>query len=118
MELAQAVYGLCNGMDAQHRYGLASQLQKSAVSVPSNIAEGNARRSTADYARFVSIASGSNAELQTQLLLAAALKLGPPEDIDKLLTLTERVGQMLTRLHESLTSRVRSESRVPSAESR
>ena len=118
MELTQAVYELTSGFPREERYGLSAQLQRSAVSVPSNIAEGNARGSTRDYARFVSIAAGSNAELTTQLLLARALKLATADSVDAPLALCERVGQMLQRLHQSLSRRLENESRVPSPESR
>ena len=118
MQLAKAVYEFTADFPREERYGLASQLQRSAVSVPSNIAEGNARSSTKDYARFVTIAAGSNAELTTQLLLAESLNLGRPENVTAALSLSERVGQMLLRLHQSLNRRLEAESRVPSPESR
>ena len=118
MELAKQVYQVTAGFPRDERYGLTSQLQRAAVSVPSNIAEGNARHSTRDYARFVSMALGSCAELQTQLFLAGALGLGVETQRQQALELADRVGQMLQRLHQSLIRRLDSESRVPSPESR
>ena len=118
MTLAKQVYELTSGFPREERYGLSSQLQRSAVSIPSNIAEGNARNSTRDYARFVSIASGSTAELQTQLLLSGVLGLGDATCRTEALELCDRIGQMLLRLHQALSRKLESESRVPSPESR
>ena len=118
MQLARAVYVLTADFPREERYGLSSQLQRSAVSIPSNIAEGNGRKSTRDYTRFVSIASGSAAELQTQLLLAQDLEMGSPTRIAEALELCDRVGRMLLRLHQSLDAKLAPESRVPSPESR
>ena len=117
MRLARSVYDLTAGFPREERYGLASQLQRAAVSIPSNIAEGNARGATRDYARFVSMAMGSCAELQTQLILSGDLGLGEATNRAVALDLCDRVGQMLIRLHQSLLRRL-SESRVPSPGSR
>jgi four helix bundle protein len=118
MSLAKGVYELTAGFPREERYGLTSQLQRSAVSIPSNIAGGNARHSTRDYARFVSMALGSAAELQTQLLLSEELSLGNETCRREALALCDRVGQMLSRLHQALASKLQAESRVPSPESR
>ena len=118
MKLVRDVYQLSEEFPVKHRYGLTSQLQRSATSIPSNIAEGNGRGSTRDYARFVSIALGSTAELETQLLLARELGLADPASIDGLLKVCDRVGQMLQRLNQALRRRIEGESRVPSPESR
>ena len=87
-------------------------------SIPSNIAEGNARSGTRDYARFVSVAQGSCAELQTQLLLARDLSLADAVAVDECLSMCDRVGQMLLKLHQALSRKLESESRVPSPQSR
>ena len=118
MALTKQVYLATSLFPREERYGLSAQLQRSAVSIPSNVAEGNARAGTKDYARFVSVAQGSCAELQTQLLLAMELGLGDQVSIDHCLSLCDRVGQMLLRLHQALVRRLESESRVPSPESR
>ncbi len=118
MELAKQTYELTADFPREERYGLSSQLQRSAVSIPSNIAEGNARNSTRDYARFISIAQGSTAELQTQILLSGELELGTETSRADALELCERVGKMLIRLHQALQRKLETESRVPSPESR
>lgn len=118
IQLAKSVYQLTATFPRDERYGLSSQIQRSAVSVPSNVAEGNARSSTRDYARFVSIAQGSCAELETQLILARELALSNSPQLDQALELCDRVGQMLLRLNQSLARRLKAESRVPSPELR
>jgi four helix bundle protein len=118
MSLAKHVYELTASFPKEERYGLSSQLQRCAVSIPSNIAEGNARTSTRDYARFISMALGSSAELHTQLLLSAELGLGAEPLRTQALESCDRVGQMLQRLRQALGRRLESESRVPSPESR
>src|SRR3546814_1396582 len=89
MGLAKRVYEITAGFPRDERYGLTSQVQRSAVSIPSNIAEGNARMSTRDYARFIAVALGSTAELQTQLLLSRDLGLGASAPIDAHLAMCE-----------------------------
>ena len=118
MQLARAVYELTAAFPREERYGLTAQLQRAAVSIPSNIAEGNARSSLKDYARFVSMALGSTAEVQTQLLLSRDLGLAAEADGAAALELCDRVGQMLARLHQALCRKLESESRVASPESR
>ena len=118
MVLAKAVYVLVADFPKEERYGLSSQLQRAAVSIPSNIAEGNARATTRDYARFVSQACGSAAELQTQLLLAGDLGLGDHLQIEHALELCERVNKMLRRLHQALSAKLDPGSPVPGPRSR
>ncbi|MGH6611473.1 MAG: four helix bundle protein [Burkholderiaceae bacterium] len=118
MTLAKDVYALTARFPKEERYGLASQLQRAAVSIPSNIAEGNARRSTRDYARFVAIACGSVAELQTQLQLAADLRLTDSLSIGPVIEASESVSRMLYRLHQALVAKLPPRSPVPSPQSR
>jgi len=75
MELAETCYRLSAKLPLQDRFGLAAQIRRAAISIPSNIAEGAARNSSAEFARFLSIARGSLSELETQLLLAERLEL-------------------------------------------
>ena len=73
MDLAEEVYRLTWTFPRQEQYGLSSQLQRAAVSVPSNIAEGHGRSQSGEYVRFLNIARGSLAEAKTQLMLATRL---------------------------------------------
>ena len=81
-------------------YGLTSQLRRSALSVPSNIAEGAARQSSKEFAQFLSISMGSISELETQLLIAA--DLGYLNKDSLIFENLERVSKLLTGLHKSV----------------
>lgn len=69
ISLVNEVYDLTKKLPKSERYGLSSQMQRAAVSIPSNIAEGYSRNGTAEYVQFLSIAYGSSAELETQLII-------------------------------------------------
>ena len=77
MDLAAECYRITEGFPGHERYGLASQLQRAAASVPANIAEGQARQHTKEFLQFLSVASGSLAEVETYLLLAVRLNYLP-----------------------------------------
>ena len=102
MDLAQLVYSATATFPTSEVFGLASQLQRAAVSVPSNIAEGHARESTKDFLRFISIAQGSLAELETQLLLARRLEYLDESKLLSLTAQTNEIGRMLRGLQRSL----------------
>src|SRR2546430_4096545 len=82
MNLAKLVYKLTMRFPAEERYGLTSQLRRAAISVPSNIAEGQARRGTNEFLQFLSIAEGSLAELDNKLLLSVVLGFAQQPDED------------------------------------
>ena len=73
MLLAKSIYRLTAGFPNDKKFGLISQMRRAAVSVPSNLAEGQARRTTGEFVQFISHAEGSVAELDTQLTLAVEL---------------------------------------------
>lgn len=80
MDIAEEVYRLTREFPKQELYGLASQIQRAAVSIPANIAEGHGRGTTREYLRFLSISRGSLAELETELMLAKRLGYVDPRD--------------------------------------
>ena len=102
MQMTVAVYRLSQKFPREELYGLTSQMRRSAVSVPSNIAEGQGRSSTGEFKQFLGIARGSNFELQTQLELAKALGIGDPKSIDEAERLSHEVGKMLFAVLKSL----------------
>jgi four helix bundle protein len=103
MALVRAVYEITREFPAEETYGLASQLRRAAVSVPSNLAEGAGRDGRKEFLRFLSIARGSLSELETQLLIAVDLGYLPREH-DAFLLL-ERVSRLITGLHRKLANR-------------
>ncbi len=106
MQLTEAIYSATRTFPQSELYALANQLQRAAVSIPSNIAEGHARNTTRDYLRFVSIAMGSLAEVETQIELAARLNYLGIEQRDALFTTTDELGRMLQGLRKSLQSKL------------
>jgi four helix bundle protein len=77
MTLARRIYAITRSFPQEEKFGLVSQMRRAAVSVPSNLAEGQARKSAAEFIQFISNAEGSLAELDTQLQLSADLRLLP-----------------------------------------
>ncbi len=98
VELAKMVYRMTEPMPTTERFGLTLQMRKAAVSIPSNIAEGYARQSRTDYIRFLRVARGSLAELETQIIIAHDLNmLHKIQPLMNLLPETDRVLQGLIR---------------------
>ncbi len=102
MRLAEEVYRLSASFPKHEVYGLASQVQRPAVSVPSNVAEGHGRNSSKEFQHFLGIASGSLAELETQLILAQRLGYLTEELINPVLQVSDETGKMLKGLQKSL----------------
>jgi four helix bundle protein len=103
MDLAVEVYSLTVRFPREELYGLTSQIRRSAVSIPSNIAEGAARHSGKEFIQFLHIASGSVAELETQLLLA--IKMGFISG-DHVISHIEEVRRLLLGLLRSLKKKL------------
>ena len=96
IELSKTIYHTTQALPDTERYGLISQMRRAAVSIPSNIAEGNARQTTRDFLKFLSIARGSLAELETQIIIADELQLlSPPAALFKQIQEVRRLLQAL-----------------------
>ena len=104
MELAASVYALVKFLPKEETYALSDQIRRAAVSIPSNIAEGNGRASRTDYLRFLYISNGSCNELETQLIIAAELGFLDAAQRDALLQKTNEVGKMLGGLINRLSA--------------
>lgn len=109
MELAEVIYKITTFLPKNEVYGLSSQMQRAAVAIPSNIAEGAKRSHLPEYIQFLSVANGSAAELETQLLLVKKLyanKIYSNKDFDIAIALTEEVLKMLFSLIKYLRKTV------------
>lgn len=104
MQLAVAVYRTTQEFPREEVYGIPSQIRRSVISIPSNIAEGHGRLSAKEFRQFLAIARGSTYELQTQLELAKALHLGSGDMLDQSLKMSEDVGKMIFGLLHSVSS--------------
>jgi four helix bundle protein len=104
MALAWLVYKLTKRFPDGEKYGLTSQLRRAAVSVPSNIAEGQARQSTKEFLQLLSHAQGSLAEVETQLLLGIELGFVQHLEVDPALSETDELQKMLVALKRKLSS--------------
>jgi len=104
MNLAKIVYKLTMRFPSEERYGLTSQMRRAAVSVPSNIAEGQARRGTNEFLQFLSVAEGSLAELDTQLTLSVELGFSQQAEVEPALKEIDELQKMLVALKRKLSS--------------
>ena len=102
MDLAAAVYKTIKLLPKEELYVLSDQIRRAAVSVPSNIAEGQQRSATAEYKRFLNIAKGSLGELETQLLLCVRLDYLTEEQTKPIIDQISEVGKMLHGLISKL----------------
>jgi four helix bundle protein len=100
-ELASEVYKLASTFPEQERYGMCSQMQRAAVSVASNIAEGSGRSSRKDQGHFTQLAYGSLMELMCQLTIAGDLQYVPSPQLKELRSCVERIARMLSALRNS-----------------
>ena len=107
MELVECIYRLTSTFPREEIYGLTNQLRRAAISIPSNIAEGQGRQSTREFLNFLSIARGSLFEVETQVLVANRLQYLQAAQRDNVLSTTQEIGKLLNGLMKSLRARNR-----------
>ena len=106
MELVIDIYKITQKFPDTEKFGLINQIRRAAVSVPSNIAEGCARNSDKDNLRFVDIACGSLAEIETQLLISVQLEYCEMSKAQILIDKIDNIGRMLSGLKKHLRNKV------------
>ena len=104
MDLVEDVYKSSRDFPREEIYALTSQIRRAAVSIPSNIAEDQGRRTTLDFLRHLSIAYGSLREVETQILIAGRLKYVAQTRVDDVMDLAGEVGRLLNGLMNSLAT--------------
>lgn len=102
MDLAVDVYEIMKSMPREELYALTDQIKRSAVSIPSNIAEGAGRNTDADFARFLDISNGSSNELETQLILANRLGFLSTNQVESVYPDIQRIQKMNFNLLKKL----------------
>ena len=102
MDLVIEVYRLTGSFPSAEMYGLTGQMRRSAVSIPSNIAEGHGQGGGKSFSRYLFIAQGSLKELETQLLIAGRLGYISPEALQPVLANCDEIGKMLTGLTRAI----------------
>ena len=105
MDLVVLVYQLVKSLPKEETFALASQMRRSVVSIPSNIAEGKSRKSLKEFTNFLSIARGSVSELETQLYICEKVNYLPYEKIVPALELSDEIGRMLSSLISKFANR-------------
>lgn len=103
IDFVTEIYKLTSLFPDSEKYGLVSQLRRAAISIPSNIAEGAARGGRKEFLNFLSIAQGSAAEVETQLIISQKLGYMSEETLDKFLKLAEVISKMISGLKKSLS---------------
>ena len=104
MDLVEEVYQLIKFLPKEENYGIALQMRRAAISIPSNIAEGQSRHTTKEFINFLSIANGSKSELRTQIQICIRLKFVTEKEAEKAMSLCEEVSKMLSALVTKLQS--------------
>jgi four helix bundle protein len=102
MTLAEAVYRISAALPTDERFGLTAQMRRAAVAIPSNIAEGQGRRTDGEFLNLISVAHGSVRELETQLMLCERLGFLDGQRVAAVLKQTAEVGRLINGLANSI----------------
>ena len=103
MILVEEIYAMSKSFPKDELYGLTSQLRRSAISIPSNIAEGEGRKSENEFKRFLYIAKGSLCELETQVIIAEKLNYLNSKQLNFILSLSDEIGRLVSGLISSIS---------------
>lgn len=106
MKLTKLVYNVITKLPSDEKYGLTSQIKRSSISIPSNIAEGAGRNSNKEFKHFLSIANGSAYELQTQLTLTVELNLISKEKIQPIINLIIEIQKMNYAFQKNIENKI------------
>ena len=104
IELVTEIYVITSRFPSEEKFGLVSQIRRGTVSIPSNIAEGNSRRSSSDYIQFLKIARGSGAEVETQIIISKNLGFIDEIECDELSMKITEIMKMINGLINYLNS--------------
>jgi len=104
IELVALVYTVTTTFPEEEKYGLSAQMRRAAVSIPSNIAEGHLRKTAKDFKQFLSIARGSCAELETQIIIAHKLGFIQDDYVNKLSPKVEELSKMFSSFYSKINS--------------
>src|SRR5205809_4088345 len=102
IQTAKLIYKLTRSFPGEEKFGITSQMRRAAISIPSNIAEGQARHTTKEFIQFISHAEGSAAELETQLILSIELTFANSAETRKIFALLDEVRRMMNGLRRKL----------------
>jgi|SRR5690554_818260 len=105
IDFVTVVYKLTKGFPIEERYGLTNQIRRSAVSIPSNIAEGAARNYDKEFIQYLYIALGSAAEIETQLIIACNLEFISKEELEQLVLQQETIAKLILGLIKYLKNK-------------
>jgi four helix bundle protein len=103
INLVKEIYKVTERFPSSETYGLSSQIRRAAVSIPSNIAEGQGRNSSKEFKQFLSVSLGSLAELETQLIIAKEINYLGKEELNPLLLALDHIRKMVRALSNSLS---------------
>ncbi|MBY0231026.1 MAG: four helix bundle protein [Gemmataceae bacterium] len=106
VDLVVMVYRITEGFPWREMYGLADQVQRAAVSIPSNISEGQGRGPSRDFVRFLQYARGSLQEVMTQLLIAQRLEFAEADKVEDTLRSCDEIARLLNGLIRSVEARL------------
>ena len=105
IQVAKLVYGLTQSFPSEEKFGIVAKMRRAVVSIPSNVAEGQARHTTGEFLQFISHVEGSLAELDTQLILSIELKFCSESAAEPAFTLLGEIRRMLNALRRKLAAR-------------